>query len=51
MNATEVLIGTAHRVDARKSSVRHILATAMLVSVAYYIGANIGVLLRVPRRP
>src|SRR5215471_11077267 len=48
MNATDVLIGTAHRVDARQSSVRHVLATAMLVSVAYYIGASIGILLRVP---
>ena len=48
MNATEALIGTAPRVGARHSSVGRIAATAVLVSVAYYVGANIGFILRVP---
>src|SRR5689334_987442 len=48
MGATGALIETAHRIGPRRSPVGRILATALLVAVAYYVGADIGFLLRVP---
>src|SRR5262249_24982386 len=35
-------------VSVKRSSARRVLATALLVSVAYYVGAQIGLALRVP---
>jgi signal transduction histidine kinase/integral membrane sensor domain MASE1 len=48
MDATGALIEPAHRIGPRRSSVGCILATALLVAVAYYVGADIGLLLRIP---
>ena len=36
------------RVSVKRSSARRVLATALLVSVAYYVGTQIGLALRVP---
>ena len=48
MEAKGALIETAHPIGPRRSPVGRILATALLVAVAYYVGADIGFLLRVP---
>jgi len=48
MNATRALIETTQRIDSRRPAAQRVLASALLVSVAYYVGAHIGFALRIP---
>ena len=39
---------SALRVGSRDPTLQHVFATALLVSVAYYVGTNIGLIFRIP---